>query len=189
MSDIENIVLTSPKSIFILYLIISGNFLASLFGCKTQKALNTSMWLKHLLGFMTMYFFIVLVDSKSNNPIKQLLFTLLFYFIFLLTTRMDYKWWIGFIIGLSIIYILQVFKDNDNTNEKEREQIETYQKYLTYIVGIIIVIGVLIYYGKKKIEYGEKFNNFTFFLGKPKCAFNKELNISDYESLKKSINI
>lgn len=185
----ENVAITSSKSIFILYLIISGNFLVNLFGCRTQRLLNTSMWMKHLLGFMTMYFFVVLVDNKSKNPTKQLLFTLFFYFIFLLTTKMDYKWWIGFIIGLSIIYILQVFKDNDNTKEEERKQIETYQTYLTYIVSIIIIVGVLIYHGKKRIEYGEKFDMLTFFIGKPQCAFNKELKISDYESLKKVIDI
>lgn len=191
MSTVEDIVLTSPKSIFILYLIISGNFLANLFGCRTQEALNTNMWLKHLLGFMTMYFFVVLVDSKSkwsDSPRTQMLFTLLFYVIFILTTRMDYKWWLAFIIGLSVIYILQVYKDHEKTEDQERQQLETYQKYITYVVGIIILLGFMIYYGRKKAEYGKNFDHMTFLLGKTSCSFNKEpVELTDYQAFLNSI--
>lgn len=191
MSTINDIVVTSPKSIFILYLIISGNFLANLFGCRTQEALNNNMWLKHLLGFMTMYFFVVLVDSKSklsDSPRTQMLFTLLFYVIFIITTRMDYKWWLAFIIGLSIIYILQVYKDHDKTEEQERQQLETYQRYLIYTVGIIIILGFMIYVGRKKTEYGDNFNYLTFLLGKTSCSFNKEpVEISDYQAFLNAI--
>lgn len=191
MTIVEDIVLTSPKSIFILYLIISGNFLANLFGCRTQEALNTNMWLKHLLGFMTMYFFVVLVDSKSkwsDSPRTQMLFTLLFYVIFIVTTRMDYKWWLVFIIGLSVIYILQVYKDHDKTEEEEKRNLEKYQKYLIYFVAMIIGLGFLIYYGRKKTEYGDNFNHMTFLLGKTNCSFNKEpVELTDYQAFLNAI--
>lgn len=186
MTTLDDITFTSPKSIFVLYLIISGNFLANLFGCRTQEALNTNMWLKHLLGFMTMYFFVVLVDSKSkwsDSPRTQMLFTALFYVIFVFTTRMDYKWWLAFIIGLCIIYVLQVYKDHDKTEEEEKKQLETYQKYLIYCVAGIILLGFLIYYGRKKAEYGANFDHTVFLLGKTNCSFNKEpVELSDYQA-------
>jgi hypothetical protein len=186
MLVLDDITLTAPKSIFILYLLISGNFLANLLGCRTQEAFNNNMVLKHLLGFMTMYFFIVLVDTKSkwsDSPHTQLLFTLLFYFLFIITTRMDYDWWIIFIIGLSIVYILQVYKDHDKTTQEQREQLQKYQKYLTYTVFIIIIIGFLIYYGNKKAEYGKNFNILSFFLGKSKCSFDtNQIKLNDYQA-------
>lgn len=179
----EETFLSSSKSIFVLYLIISGNFLANLFGCRIQETLNSNMWVKHLLGFMTMYFFVVLVDSKSklsDSPSKQMLYTMLFYSVFILTTRMDYKWWIAFIVGLSAIYILQVYKDHEKTDEKEKKKIETAQKYISYILSGVILIGFLIYFGKKKTEYSENFEYLTFLFGKTECSFNREpVKISD----------
>jgi hypothetical protein len=192
MTTFDDIVLTSPKSIFVLYLIISGNFLANLFSCRTQEALGNNMLLKHLLGFMTMYFFVVLVDSKSkwsDSPKTQMLFTSLFYVMFLLTTRMDHKWWKAFIILLSVIYILQVYKEHEKTTEEERKQYEKYQRYLSYLVGIIIILGFTIYYGRKRVEYGPKFDNFLFFVGKPNCSFNREpVELNDYQAIMKIFN-
>jgi phosphatidylglycerophosphate synthase len=189
MSTLDNIVFSSPKSIFVLYLIISGNFLANLFGCRTQEALNNNMLLKHFLGFMTMFFFVVLVDSNSkwsDSPSTQLLFTLMFYCMFVFTTRMDFKWWIAFILALSVIYILQVYKDHSKTEEKDRKEYEKYQRILIYITGFIILLGFLVYSGRKKAEYGENFNFLTFLLGKTNCSFNKEpVELNDYQAFMK----
>lgn len=189
---LDDIVFSSPKSIFVLYLIISGNFLANLFGCRTQEALGNNMFLKHLLGFMTMYFFVVLVDSNSklsDSPQTQLLYTMLFYIIFIMTTRMDYKWWIVFIIGLSLIYILEVYKGHKKTKEEDSKKYEEYQRYLTYFIGLVILIGFIIYYGRKKLEYSENFDHLTFLLGKTSCSFNKEpIEISDYEAFMKAFS-
>lgn len=185
-STYDNFIFSSSKSIFVLYLIVSGNYLANLFGCKTQETLNNNMFLKHLLGFMTMYFFVVLVDSKSkwsDSPKTQLLFTFLFYCIFVITTRMDYKWWIVFILGLCVVYILQVYKDHEKTEEADSKKYETYQRYLIYFITIVIILGFLIYYGRKRLEYGDFFDNSTFLLGKTNCSFNKEpIEISDYQA-------
>lgn len=188
----KDIISSLPKNIFVLYLIISGNFLANLFGCRTQEALGNKMWLKHFLGFMTMFFFVVLVDNNSKrrgSPHTQLLYTLLFYLVFIITTRMDYKWWVVFIVSLAIVYILQVYKESDDTDEKEREQYELYQTYLTYTTAFVILFGFIIYYGRKKLEYGEKFNHYTFLLGKTNCSFNREpVQISDYQAFIKAFS-
>ena len=188
ITKMNNIVLSSPKSIFVLYLIISGNFLANLFGCRTQELMNTSMAMKHLLGFMTMYFFVVLVDSQSklgDTPSIQLLVTLGFYLIFMLTTRMDYKWWVAFILMLSVIYILQVYKEHPKSTEEESKRYETAQQVLTYITGAVVVIGFLIYLGRKRSEYGDKFTFSTFLLGKTSCSNNREpVVLTDFEALK-----
>jgi chromate transport protein ChrA len=185
MSEIDYIITSSPTSIFILYLLISTNFTAELLGCSLQKALN-NIYLKHLLGFMTMFVFVVISnnDLEIMNPFKQLLYTMLFYGIFLLTTKMDFKWWIVLIIGLFVIYILQLYKNKKITKNEEKEQFENYQKYLTYFIGGVIFLGVLVYYGKKKAEFKSEFNDFTFFLGKKTaCAFNKPFIMNDFKAL------
>jgi len=192
MSLLTDFAVASPKSIFVLYLIISGNFLANLFGCRTQEAFNTNMWLKHLLGFMTLYFFVVLADSKSklsDSPTQQFGFSILFYLLFLLTTRMDYKWWLAMIIGLAVVYIMQVYKEHDKTEEELRQQLGQYQTYLVYLLSVVLVVGVIVYYGKKKIEYGENFNPLKFLVGNPSCSFNREpVPITDIDAIKRAVS-
>lgn len=190
MDVLSDSVLSSSRNIFVLYLILSSNFLANLFGCRVQDAFAHEMWLKHLLGFMTLYFFVVLVNEKSeyiNTPELQLGFSLICYIIFILSTRMDYKWWVVFIVSLCIIYILQIYKDHEKTSDENKRTYSDYQKYLSYFSGIILIIGFIIYLGKKKVEYKDKFSWFTFLLGKEKCSFNREqMKIDDYQGFVKA---
>ena len=37
------------KGLFILYMIISANFLAQTFSCSLQKVLNNNMYVKHIV--------------------------------------------------------------------------------------------------------------------------------------------
>lgn len=123
-----------------------------------------------------MYFFIVLVNGNSkkiDSPHTQLIHAFIFYLVFTISTKMEYKWWSVFIVLLSFIYILQVYKDTYNTQNKDTTKIETYQTYLIYINTVILIVGFLIYYIKKKAEYGKDFEHLRFFLGKTTCAFNE----------------
>lgn len=177
---------STPRNIFILYLMLSANFLGNLFGCKTQQAFKHTMWIKHLIGFMTMYFFIVLVDFNkqgiTDSPQKQLLFTVFCYSIFIVSTKMDYKWWMGFIFVLSVYYILEVYSQHQNTNDQDKQKYKNYQKYLSYLALIILVTGFFIYLGKRKLEYQDSFSWTTFFLGKPDCALQPDTPVSDKQA-------
>jgi len=120
-----------------------------------------------------MYFFVVLVDSKSkwsDSPSKQLFFAILFYLLFVLSTRIEYKYWVVFILGLCLFYILQVHKDHDNTKKEDKDKYENYQRYLIYFITVIGIFGFINYYNYKRQEYGEKFDILTFLLGKTTCA-------------------
>lgn len=131
-----------------------------------------------------MYFFVVLVDSSSpftDSPQMQFLFTLFCYAVFLISTRMDYKWWIAFILTLAVYYILQVYKDHSQTKEQDKEKYSSIQRYISYLAGVILILGFLVYVGKKKIEYKGEFNWSTFLIGKPTCSFS-ETEIPIYDS-------
>lgn len=172
----------SPNSILVLYMLICGGYIANLFGCRVQYLLSNNMVLKHLLGFMTMYFFVVVTRQETVKPNTHAFLAALFYIIFVITTRMDYKWWFAFIIGLFVIYILEAYKTNDKIEEEKKKQIEYYQKYLIYIVAVIILLGFIIYYGKKKAEYGSDFDHFTFLIGRTNCLSNTPFNMNDADA-------
>ena len=56
------------KHIFILYLVISGNFIGNRFSCKLQKLLQNNMFFKHLIGFMLLFFFNLFIEEGKDVP-------------------------------------------------------------------------------------------------------------------------
>lgn len=170
----ETFALDAARSVFTLYIIVSGNFLANIFGCRAQDALTSSMALKHLLGFMTMLFLVVLVDGNSHMlPHHQLLLTIVMYLVFVATTRAEYKYWVVFLVLLCANYLLDIYRKNDATPEPRKKQLQTAQMALVGLAGSIMAIGILVYFAKKYQEYGNSFEWNKFVFGKTQCSFTK----------------
>lgn len=166
----SQVFLTAMKSLFVFNLIVSGNYLGDLFGCRIQDLFAKNIYIKHLLGFLTLYFFVSLVDTDLKyNAVYKLLMTFAIYIIFLFSTKMYYKSWLGFISLLGLIYIIsivkEIFKDDDRL-----KNILSYVQYGLGVVAIILLIlGMLYYMGEKKVEYGNKFSYQKFFFAAPSC--------------------
>ena len=158
----------SAKSLFVLYLMVSSNYLGQLFSCQVQNALNTYMVLKHILGFLTLYFFVSLTDTSKYSPQLKLLFTLAIYLFFMISTKMESKLWISFISLLGFVYVLFIVKDLI-TDPKMVEYISYIQSVLVISAIIILFIGFVYYLGEKKIEYKNDFSFSKFFIGTPVC--------------------
>lgn len=168
----EDLATSSARSIFVLYLIVSGNFLANIFGCRAQAALSNSMLLKHLLGFMTMLFFVVLVDGqRSVSPHQQVLLTIAMYVAFVVSTRTSYKYWSTFIVLLCVNYVLEVYKDNEATPDNVKNRLLLAQRVVIGVATAVMAMGVIVYFARKKQEFGAKFDLKTFLIGKTQCAF------------------
>lgn len=181
MLDIQNISLT-PMSIglFVFYLIIAGNYMAELFGCKVQYIFGNYQLAKHIIGFMTMFFFVSLTQNEfsKKSPITKLLYTALTYVWFLMSIRTNYVFTLILIIMLGAIYMLEVFKKDEIEYRGETEDSEkiknmgTAQKYLKYGAVLTTIIGFLVYLGDRKTEFGEEFEWSKFFQGKTTCDFD-----------------
>jgi hypothetical protein len=193
---LEEDTILKGKNLFILYLVISSNFLANLFGCKIQKAFNENMLLKHLLGFFTLYFFISLTESSSSvesDLTSRLKFAAFIYIWFILSTRVDIRFWTVLITMLGIVYLLQLNKDIESKKQNpDNEKIEKYNKYqdiLIKLAFIVTVVGFFVYLGAKKYEYGSKFNYTTFITGNVSCkgnSFSGEKSLTIMDSIKKA---
>ena len=82
---VENV---SFKNLVILYLIISANFLPQTFSCTLQKMLNEHMYIKHIAGWLTLLFFVLLSSSKTPSKDGTLFFkTLLQSFLLYIFSR------------------------------------------------------------------------------------------------------
>ena len=174
MFSIQN----NSASLFILYLVISSNFLPQTFSCRLQQLLNSSMIVKHLFGFMTLLFFVVATNTKKDiTAINILLISVAIYLWFIISTKMHLSVWGLLIIILGIVYLLQLYESNlndnksndENVNDADIENIQSLKKILTYISLLITAFGFIIYLGEKKLEYGEEFSFMKFIIGNPIC--------------------
>jgi hypothetical protein len=172
--------------LFLLFLTISGNFLAPLFPCQVQELFTNSIFHKHILAFFTLFFSIILASDATKD--LKLLFkkTILLYLLFVLITKMDKNFFLLFLFILSAKYLLEKQTDNlpKDTPEETLNNYNKMNKMLQYTLIIIGIIGFLIYLGEKKYEYGTDFDFSTFIFGKTVCKGTKLKNISYLNSLR-----
>jgi hypothetical protein len=166
----------TAKDMFIMYLIISANFLVSLFPCQVQYQFRHNMLIKHLFGFLTVFFFISLADNSnyiSENPTERLAFAALIYLWFLLTSKMSLTFWSLLVFVVGVIYIIQIYKEFEmsrlNRDESRIEKFAQLQNALGIVAVITTVLGFVSYMGEKRFEYGERFSFGSFISGLPTC--------------------
>ncbi len=160
-------------SLFVLYLVISGNFLAPLFSCRLREMIENSMFARHILGFLTLTFFVVIATKSSPMSYQSvMIYSAIFYIWFLLTTRMRLHFWFVFIALIGTVYLIHLYQSDltsDEPSPEAQEQFDAIKKVLTALAGVITILGVVSYYGEKRIEYGSKFKFEKFILGRQSC--------------------
>lgn len=169
------------KALFLLILSISGNFLAEMLGCQTQKFLS-NMYTKHLLLYFLIYFTLDFssVDKMSISPGRLAGKALFIWVLFHMFARTDIEYTIISFVILSIIYVLGNYKDyfNDHMeDEKEKQRLSNIlSKSQMGLFGLVLLIqmrGLVKYYFEKRKEYGKKFKLLDFVVGHSNCKFNK----------------
>ena len=160
-------------SLFVLYLVISGNFLAPLFSCRLRQLIEGSMIVRHVLGFLTLTFFVVVATKSEPMPYRDVMgLSALFYVWFLMSTRMSMRFWTMFILLIGSVYLIHLYQSNltsDVPTAEEGANFDQIKLILTTVAGVLTVIGFGSYYVQKRIEYGSKFRHETFLLGTPVC--------------------
>lgn len=160
-------------SLATLYLIIAGNFLAPLLGCRLQGFIESNFLARHYLGFLTMLLFVRLT-SVSKASFKQILASsLIIYLWFVATTRVNFSVWIIIITIISVLFFIHYYESSETDPEHKKTVFDEYlpkiKSFLIFSLAAVTLTGVIIYAGEKKLEYGKKFNWGTFFIGKYPC--------------------
>ena len=170
--------------LFLLLLAVSGNFIAETLGCQTQELLSESIMAKQLMTFFIVFFTISYSNNDAENPASKLIKAGLVYIFFLLFTKMNLTPTIIVLMLLIGVYIANNYKKyyealyhkNKKHSDQERmihlekiKQIGKIQKMtMTGIIGVIIV-GFLMYYKEKSVEYNKTFEFKKFIFGVVKC--------------------
>ena len=168
--------------LFIFMLLISSNTLLELFPCSIQRSIRRSMILRHVLGLITMFMFVISTDKNENGPLFQsALDTIKTYACFVVMTKNRL---ITLMLSISIIIALYVIEEYKETNRKNTEQMETLQNLLRVTAVIIASVGFLSFMGSKKLQHKHRFNYYIFMLGKDTCANNSNNRLSFFTTLR-----
>lgn len=164
------------KYLFIIYLALIGPYFEKTTGCRLREFLDSSMVYSHLIGYFTVLFFVVLTTNDPSTDkyafFKKIIATALIYIIFIISSKSDYKFFIGFFILIAISFIVQSYAESLDP-ELYKEDIELYNKisiYLKYLSLVVLLLGFFLYFGEKKLEYsGQEWNTYKFFMGTDAC--------------------
>lgn len=158
---------TPLYALFVFFLIISANYLGELFPCKIQNALSQNIYAKHFFGFLTLVFFVVLVDPIQSFSLLGTLGTgVILYGIFLLLINTNVTF---FFLSMTCLAFIYIFNLKKKESEDYASYIDTINDILYVVFAMCVGVGFLIYMGEKKIEYKQKFSYLTFIFGKPSC--------------------
>jgi len=102
-------------SIAIFYIILYSHFNVELLGCYQKNLINNNTFIKYGLGFICLFFLVTLFSKTGQMsyvpPIQKLIHTFVYYIIFLLSLRLDYR-----VSGLAICLILFTYFLELNVN-------------------------------------------------------------------------
>lgn len=158
------------------YLILASNFTDNLFSKQLQAVFHENRYAQHLIAF-TMLLTIIMIIGKVASIEMGILYAILGYAWFILTTKLDIQWSITLILLLLFGFIYES-KLNENiritqndivlSDEEKQKLINTYKTREKYLIGGIIgitVIGACLYANKKTEQYGGGFDIMTFIFG------------------------
>ena len=170
--------------LFLLFLAISGNFLAETLGCQTQELFTNSIIAKQIMTFFIIYFTIDFSDANIEEPSVKLTKAGFVYLFFLLFTKMDLKPTVLVFILLFGIYITSSYKKYYEAKFKQQDKpskegktahsekmasMGQTQQTLMGIVVVTILAGFFMYYREKQVEYKDTFDLKKFIFGVVKC--------------------
>jgi hypothetical protein len=126
MEDYYKKIFTYQEDMFItfamFYMIVLGNNIRGIFTCRQVTFFEKNKPIVFLTAFILFYFLCSLVsntgDIKYVPPTQKLLYTIVYFFIFLITTRLDFT--VTFAV-LVIIFLIYFIKLNKNFYVKNRD--------------------------------------------------------------------
>lgn len=166
----------ASAALFVLMLLVAGNYLQELFGCRLQKLLRESIIAKHIVGVLFLLFFAVIIDPSiaKLHLANILLMTAILYAWFIVIVRSPNSITVPVIALLMLVYLMNLRKrqlaygEEDDT-ERKVKQVTYIQTAVTVLAAVLSILGFVIYMAEKMREYGDDFSFAQFVVGKVDC--------------------
>lgn len=184
-----NFTTESYIGLFLLYLIILGNYAGELLGCRVQEIFAEIAIAKHMVGFFTLYYFINL-NSKNSDPINTLSKTTIMYVLFIISRKIPIHYIIISLISMFIIKFLDDYKNfyyNKPKDEHKYKIINKIQISLCILIACLFIIGFIRYTLFEMKEYKKNWSWYQHIIGKDRDIGCKSLH--DRDTLKGGIGL
>jgi hypothetical protein len=178
--------------LFIIYVIIAGNYTTHVLSCQMQRFLETSIISRHIMGILLFYFFIMMEGGwdfdknvlnedinnwASGNTIHSLVYAVILYIIFIAVARSKLIPNLFLFGTLFILYVINVhttYLEKRNRITKERVKVNRKIEKTLIVFSILIFFYGLFDYIRYKIKkHKNKFSIQTFILGNVICHYKK----------------
>ena len=172
----------------IVILIISAGYATPLFSCSMQRALTGNIYAKHVVGIAILFVFIMQVggwsfddkddeknptDWTNGNCIDTMLYSVVIYIIFVLSSKARIGWNIAFLSLLFVLYLVNTqrsyYYNRERISDDTNDKVFAIERVMLYALPVILSIGVGDYYMYKKKTLGKAFNIRDFFIGTALC--------------------
>lgn len=165
------------KSIFLLVLAVSGNFVGETLSCKTQYHMSNNMVIKHMVILMLIYFTLNFTSTDTPHPLEVAKKTAMIWVVFVMFTKMPVSYTLAGFLVLITFFVLTNLVDYEEsvqqeTTESEQNKVALYQRgqqLLFFIFLGVLVSGFTTYMMEKRAEYGDRFSMNKFLLGVQQC--------------------
>lgn len=154
------------KIILVFYILVGSSLLVPLFSRQWKDTLENNRMAQHMVGLTTMIALVALLNNGKLTNVAVIIYGLLGYLLFILSTKMDIHWSVIIVILLLVAYMYensnelrnyQIDTDNALTDDEKKRIKKSNSSWILYISsGIMVVILVSVYlYSQKKMEqYG-----------------------------------
>lgn len=163
------------KILLLFVLLISSPNSGSLLSKQTKEFITDNRYVQHLLAFL-MLLVVIDISYPAIEFYYLILYSIVVYVLFLLTTKMDLHWNIAVFLLLFGLFIYENkldhdqknMMDDDNLDLERKEEIKRNNMYFRYgVFGLIvfmILMGTYFYNNRKMVQYGGGYNLITYLL-------------------------
>jgi hypothetical protein len=174
--------------LFISFVVIASGYVTQVLPCQTHNFLQNSTFGKHFIGILIMFLFIMLeggwsfnmeqqdkagVDWSNGNVIDTMIFGIILYSVFLLTSKMK-------LIPNAILYTLLFsvylintqrlyWENREMINQEENDRMVNVIKMALGTSLFVFIYGFIDYFIYEKKSYGKNFSVFQFLFDGTKC--------------------
>lgn len=156
--------------------------------CKIQQMMYNNLFYRHVSCILIIVFVVILGESVEKFNFMNVLYkTVIIYVLILTIVKTHYVFFIVIFFLIAVANLISYKRNelttlyqqkNDLNNIKYVKILNLIIKILFILTLILIVIGIIIYYGQKTYEYKNKFSFIKFIFGIEKCSFtNSKLTI------------
>ena len=156
--------ISTLKSIFLLFLVVSGNYVGELMGCKMRSLFTNNIYIKHVAILFLIYFTVDLMEDVKHHPLYLFKKSLLIWSLFVMTTRTHYMFTIIIIINFFMLYVIDEYRIylEENNIDNDKELLNSIQVKIEYLAYVVLIVGFIQYYIKQRKEKKD-FSHLKFF--------------------------